>query len=260
MRKKLAGVGFGLVGALGVAAGALYFLIFAGTQGPAQGVALPPGAEAVVDGYSTMYLFGRDPTSPLVLIDAGKDVEGKALKQALANRHRQLADIAAVFVTHAHGDHVAAIPLLSKAAVYTLAEERPQADGTGAFHSPVTWLMGLGARNPHPFTVSRGLTDGEQMTFGGVTVTTFALPGHTAGSAAYLVDGVLVFGDAAYARTNGTLQGPLWIFSDDRHQGLASLKSLAIRLSPQADSIQVLATAHSGTLAGFAPLAGLAGR
>ena len=49
--------------------------------------------------------------------------------------------------------------------------------------------------------------------------------------------------------------GPTKPFSTDAAQGVASLKHLAEELQPRAAEVKVLATAHSGGVAGLAPLA-----
>ena len=90
---------------------------------------------------------------------------------------------------------------------------------------------------------------------GQISVRVFAIPGHTAGSAAYLVNGVLFLGDAADATSNGGLRGAPWLFSDDQAQDRASLVALPQRLSQEGADVKAIAFAHSGVLAnGLAPL------
>jgi hydroxyacylglutathione hydrolase len=89
-------------------------------------------------------------------------------------------------------------------------------------------------------------------------VETFAVPGHTPGSAAYLARGVLFFGDSAGASKDGEVMKAVRLFSKDSGQNVASLKSLEARLQPRAAEVKVLAFAHTGPLPGFAPLAAFA--
>ena len=75
------------------------------------------------------------------------------------------------------------------------------------------------------------LKDGDTLMLGPHTVHVYAVPGHTQGSAAYLVDDVLFMGDAADTKSDGTVIGSPWIFSDSQPQDRASLVALDARLA-----------------------------
>ena len=210
-----------------------------------------PGFEPVQDGMSTVYLLDAG-NGQLVLVDAGNDVKGTAIQAALANRHATADNVAAILITHAHPDHDATIPLFPKAAIYALKREVPLADGSESFQGPVLRLFG--AHNTHPFHVSHPLEDGEKFTIGNLDVTAFAVPGHTPGSAAYLVSGVLFMGDSAQITSKQQLIGPNGLFSNDTSEGAASLKHLDQELQPRAAEIKFLSTAHTGNIAGLEPL------
>jgi glyoxylase-like metal-dependent hydrolase (beta-lactamase superfamily II) len=92
-------------------------------------------------------------------------------------------------------------------------------------------------------------------TLGDLRVETFAVPGHTPGSAVYLARSVLFFGDSAGASADGKVMKAVGLFSKDSGQNVASLKALTAKLQPRASEIKELAFAHTGPLAGFAPLA-----
>ena len=84
----------------------------------------------------------------------------------------------------------------------------------------------------------------------------FSVPGHTAGSAAYLVNDVLFLGDAADVGRDGAVKGAPWVFSDSQAEDRASLVRLEHRLEQEGVVVKVMAFAHSGTLSdGLAPLA-----
>jgi glyoxylase-like metal-dependent hydrolase (beta-lactamase superfamily II) len=85
------------------------------------------------------------------------------------------------------------------------------------------------------------------VTFGKCRRRVFAVPGHTAGSAAYLVNGVLMLGDAADAGSDGHVKGSPWLFSKNHAQDRASLSRLAMRLAGEG-SVQAIVFAHSGVL------------
>jgi glyoxylase-like metal-dependent hydrolase (beta-lactamase superfamily II) len=83
----------------------------------------------------------------------------------------------------------------------------------------------------------------------------FAVPGHTQRSAAYPVDDVLFMGDAADTKSDDTVIGSPWVFSDSQPQDRASLVALDERLTRENVPVKVIAFAHSGRLAnGRAPL------
>jgi glyoxylase-like metal-dependent hydrolase (beta-lactamase superfamily II) len=76
-----------------------------------------------------------------------------------------------------------------------------------------------------------------------VAVQGFLIPGHTDGSAGWLIDGVLYLGDSAAGTTSGIAPAP-WVFSVDTAQNRASLEALSKRLAP--GSVKAVAFGHSG--------------
>ena len=73
------------------------------------------------------------------------------------------------------------------------------------------------------------------------------------------MNGVLYVGDAIQFKSDGQVIGPSVIFSTDRAQGEASLKHLAQEVQPHAADVKFIATGHTGTVAGLAPLASFGG-
>jgi glyoxylase-like metal-dependent hydrolase (beta-lactamase superfamily II) len=224
----------------------LFWYVFGGLQSQSAGLALGSGAEPVFDGFSTVFLLDAGNGS-VALIDAGNDTAGAAILAALQKRNAGPDNVAAIFITHAHPDHDAAIPLFPKATVYAMKDEVPVAQGKQAYGS--TFSRVTGATNPHPFEVGYPLENGEKVTVGNLEVTAFAIPGHTPGSGAYLAQGVLYLGDAAGIGSDQKVVGPVKPFSTDAAQGAASLKRLAEELQSRGEEVKVLATAHSGGLA-----------
>ena len=107
-------------------------------------------------------------------------------------------------------------------------------------------------RRKHSRTV-RGLADDDVVKASGTDAEVFALPGHTPGSAAYLVYGVLFLGDSAAAAYDGSVQAN-WLFSDDSELNEESLAALARRLEGRASDIQQIAFGHQGPVDGLEPL------
>ncbi len=196
-----------------------------------------PGVETVKDGFVSIFLLDVGP-GKVALVDAGKDTSGKAILSALTRRGLTPASVAAIFLTHGHGDHTAGCKLFPDAQVYALESE--------------VALIGDAARVTHP------LQDGEGTDVGDLHVETFAVPGHTPGSAAYLMRGVLFFGDSAGASKDGVMMKAVSLFSKDSAQNVTSLKALEARLQPRATDVKALAFAHTGPLVGFEPFVAFA--
>jgi len=216
-----------------IAAASVWYSAFGDNSPIVDGQQLAPGVETVKDGFVSVFVLDVGP-GKVALIDAGHDASGKAILAALARRGLTSGSVAAIFLTHGHGDHTAACNVFPDAKVYALQSE--------------VALVGGAAKVTNP------LGDGDVSNVGDLPVETFAVPGHTPGSAVYLARGVLFFGDSAGASKDGAMMKAVRLFSKDSRQNVASLKLLATRLQPRAQDIKVLAFAHTGPLAGFQPL------
>ncbi len=250
---KIIGLVLGIVIVVIVIAGVA---LFGGLQAATAGPALGDGIDRVQAGYSSAYVLDAG-NGQIVLIDSGADSKGTALLQDLQARHGSPDNVVAILLTHSHPDHIAAIPLFPKATIYALKREVPIAAGQEPYNGPV-FKMG-GGKNATPFNVTHPLDDGETFMVGNLQVTAYAVPGHTEGSAAYLTEGVLFIGDAVQIKSNQQIIGPSVIFSTDRAQGEASLRHLAQELQPHAADVKFIATGHTGTVAGLAPLTAFGG-
>ena len=167
------------------------------------------------------------------LMDAGMDSEARAIRSVLRRRGAEARDVKFIFVTHAHGDHMGGLPSFPDAEVYAI-----EADAKAI-------------RRANSRTV-QGLADGDVVKASGTKVEVFALPGHTPGSAAYLVYGVLFLGDSAAAAYDGSVQANR-LFSEDSEANEESLAALARRLKGRADDVQQIAFGHQGPVDGLGP-------
>ena len=226
-----------IVGLLAVAGFVAWYSVFGNNRPIVDQQQVGPGVETVKDGFVSSFLVEAG-GGKMALIDAGNDDAGKAILAALGRHGLPASSIAAIFLTHGHPDHTAACKAFPGAAVYAL-----EAD------------VGLIGDNA---TVTHALKDGESVDVGDLHVETFAVPGHTPGSAAYLARGVLFLGDSAGAAKDGVMTRAVRLFSKDPEENVASLVTLAARLRPRAAEIETLAFAHTGPLAGFEPLAAFA--
>ncbi len=223
---------------------------WAGDSPVKDGEALGSRAKQIKDGFVTVGVVDVG-GGAVALVDCGDDKDAKAVRAELEKRHLDEDAVKAIFVTHGHRDHTGGCAKFPKAEVYAMAAEKDLIEGRVGAKGPMSGVMGakdVGARVAHT------LSDGEVVKVNDVDVTAFAVPGHTTGSAVYLIDGVLYFGDAASASKAGKVTPAKYLFSDDQKQDIESLKALAKKLEPRASEIKTLEFAHTGTLSGFEPL------
>lgn len=154
---------------------------------------------------------------------------GDELKARLKERGFTPADVVAVLVTHGHADHVGGLASLVNARRIGLAEEAPTLEKHAA---------GL------PLTQT--VVDGERLQLGEHEVRVFSVPGHTAGSAAYLVGGTLVIGDSGLFTASEKFAMVPEDRSADPQQVIRSVVQLGDRLTAEGLTVDAILPAHSG--------------
>jgi glyoxylase-like metal-dependent hydrolase (beta-lactamase superfamily II) len=235
---KRVAIGFGALGLLlAIGVGYVYWTAFSHNRPIVDRQVLAPGVTIVKDAFVSVAVLDVA-ADKVALVDCGNDKEAKAVLAALAERKLAAASVAAIFLTHGHGDHTNGCRAFPSAEVYAMQED--------------VALIGAAADVKHP------LKDGDVTELGDLRVEAFATPGHTPGSAVYFARGVLFFGDSAGGAKDGTMMPAVRLFSKDPDQNVASLKALEARLAPRAAEVKTLAFAHSGPLDGFAPFAAFA--
>ena len=242
MKRALLIVG-GVVLILVLVVGGLVAVTFMGRTAVSDGLEVG-GVRIVADGIVSTAVVPVGP-GQVALIDAGNDVEGKALLAELSRRQLGPDAVVAIFLTHGHANHTGAAKLFKNAQVMALEREVALVEGREGATGPMLRLMPV---SPTGITVAKALRDGETVTVGDVMVRVFAVPGHTPGSAAYLVNGVLFVGDSADMASDGRLEGAPWIFSDSQANNVASLVSLDRRLKQEGLAVSAIVPAHSGAL------------
>src|SRR5262249_21016087 len=148
----------------------------------------------------------------VALIDAGNDPKAKNILKTLETFQVAPEAVSAIFVTHGHGDHVNGARMFTKATIFALENGVPLIEGHAGGRGTLTRFM---PHNPKGLHVGEKLHDGDSVTMGLRKIEVFAVPGHTGGSAVYLVDGALYFGDSAGADKNGNVMRSVTLFSDD---------------------------------------------
>ena len=252
MKRLLKIVGI-LVAVLVLAIGTLFAATFMGRASVVDGQEFG-SIRVVADGFSSLGLVsvgGRE----VVLIDAGNDSSANAIITELARRQLGPESVTAIFLTHGHQDHTGGIPMFPKAQVMALEAEVPLVEGLAGSNGPLTRLFPV---RPTGIKVARALQDGDAVTIGDSVIRVYAVAGHTAGSAAYFVNGVLFVGDSADIASDGSLMGAPWIFSDDQAQNRASLVSLEQRLAADGGTVMAIVPAHSGAVRGIDALSAFA--
>jgi glyoxylase-like metal-dependent hydrolase (beta-lactamase superfamily II) len=211
-----------------VGVGILIATTFMGRQSIPDGLEIN-GLRIVKDGFvsiSVLPLAGGE----VALFDAGNDKAGKAILGELSRLGLGQENVKTIFLTHGHRDHIAGVPLFPNAQVMALSEEVDVAEGRTSPGGPIMRILPV---RPTGVKINRALHDEEVVNLGTAKVQVFAVPGHTAGSAAYLVNGVLLLGDAADAGSDGHVRCSPWLFCKDQAQDRASLSRLAARLGGQ---------------------------
>ncbi|MGO8792183.1 MAG: MBL fold metallo-hydrolase [Terriglobia bacterium] len=205
--------------------------------------ALINGMSLVKDGFVSAGVVPLNDRE-VALIDAGNDVEGKALLAELSRRGLGPDNVKVILLTHGHSDHTGGIAKFPKAQVMALATEVDVVEGRSAGGGPI-----MRFRSPRPTGIhlSRTLHDGEVLQLGPYQVRVFAVPGHTPGCAAYAVGENLFLGDSANQGKDGRLKPAPWIFTASAAQNRQSLVDLAHRLAGD-NSIKTLVFAHTAPL------------
>lgn len=239
---------------IGLTIGVTLYLTFDGVAALEDGRRIGP-AVTVVDGYVACFILDAG-DGTVALIDACADPEGVALLAALDREGREPSDVVAVLLTHGHADHRGGLPWFESARVYAHEDELPLLRGEVAALGPIPQLNGRMA----PVSVSDVVHDGEELPIGELRVRVFALPGHTAGSVAYLVDDTLFLGDNAHGMETGEMEPAPWVFSDDVDTNVASLRALPARLDEAGIAPARLVFSHSAPLERRQPLWDFASR
>ena len=229
------------------AAAAVFGPIFAGSLPIADDAELAPGVRQIKDGYVSVFLIDGG-GGQAGLIDCGNDPSGAAVLAALKAHNLAPDQVGSIFLTHGHPDHTAACHLFPKAEVYAFGPDVLLASGQEAAKGRLPSMMGV-MPEAKRIKVSKMLNEGQELSVGNLNVRALGTPGHTGGSASYLVNGVLVLGDNATGKNDG-VHAAVGLFSDDVKQNRDSLAKLYEHLKAEG-SVKTLAFAHSGPVQGI---------
>ncbi|MFJ4167839.1 MBL fold metallo-hydrolase [Microbacterium sp. NPDC089698] len=204
---------------------------------------------AFVQGPSVNWVVLEGEHGP-VLVDTGYPADDTAVRGSLKALGHTVDELAAILITHGHGDHIgnaAAYAHEANCPVYTAAAEIPNVrrDITEQITIPTllphilrrgvaAWArhaIRAGGKNAPPVPDVQPLPDQPQQALG-LDITAVPLPGHTRGHTGFLLPsaGVLIVGDALVtahptSRTNGP-QLLARMFHADPRQALRRLETL----------------------------------
>ena len=204
------------------------------------------GTMITTGGPNRSMIYAIDTDAGVALIDIGWwDARGE-LRSALAELGHDSSAVVAVFVTHSHRDHIAGWPLVPHATFYMAEAEVDEFFGQAPFEG---WIPRAADRLKEPRRPAPGEVEVHSFSadtaivIGGDTIRAFPVPGHTDGTAVYLVRGVLFVGDAL---SQGLIRGfrdARGGYSDDAAQARLSFDDLLRRLAPY--RVEVVCTAHA---------------
>lgn len=148
------------------------------------------------------YLVWEAAPGPAVLVDAG--AEAGRLLEALRRRDVELA---AILQTHAHGDHIAALPEVVSA---TGAPVYLHPDARGMLESAEENLSAFAGIPITAPVATRPALDGDRLELLGRPVAVLHTPGHAPGSVCYhfVDDGIVFTGDALFQGSIGRTDFP----------------------------------------------------
>jgi glyoxylase-like metal-dependent hydrolase (beta-lactamase superfamily II) len=184
--------------------------------------------------------------SGVVVVDLGWAGAGGKLRSRLRGLGVAPGEVTDVFLTHSHRDHIAAWRTVRGARFHLWAPEQPLFEGTKRhvdFPSRVA-RSNAGDAGPRPGEVDvRAYAGDTTFVIGGDTVRAYPVPGHTAGSAAYLFRGVLFVGDAVARKPLRGYSGADPFFSMDTRLNRRSLIELFARVPM--DQVRWICNAHA---------------
>jgi glyoxylase-like metal-dependent hydrolase (beta-lactamase superfamily II) len=189
---------------------------------------------AIRNAIVTVYLIKTD--SGYILVDAGLNLA--KLKNSLREAGINIDDVKWVLLTHSDSDHTAALTLFPGAAIHMGKDELPLVNGT------VKRNIFGGNKMPPGIDVDKIilLSDGQELSFGGIKVKCISAPGHTNGSMLYLVDNRYLFAGDALMINNGNIG--VQPFAMDKELNWKTIESLRGTI----DSVYIVLTSHYGLM------------
>jgi glyoxylase-like metal-dependent hydrolase (beta-lactamase superfamily II) len=135
---------------------------------------------AINDDFVNMFLIKK--SDRYIAIDAGNNAT--AIKKGLQQLHIDPGKVGTILLTHTDYDHVAGLKLFTHAKVYLSRPEEKMINGR---------VHRFAIFNNHIDKPYHLLEDHTSVSINGFTVQTIVTPGHTVGSACFVIDGQYLF-------------------------------------------------------------------
>ena len=196
-----------------------------------------------IHGQVSDFFAAKTPDGKVILFDAGADPEGRGLDALLGAMKASRDDVTDIFLTHGHGDHVAAVPLLTHAKIHGGAADGDMMSKRGPVVPGFARFMGLVLPVP-AVTLTDALVERAEIPVGGGgKVLAIPFAGHTPGSMLYFWDGVLFAGDSMNFEKDKLTRAfaPFSVDTKKNRDNIAALPSLV-----KLDDVKVVCTAHGG--------------
>jgi len=167
-----------------------------------------------------------------IAIDAGGNK--KEAQRELKKLQIPSEKVTVVLLTHTDFDHIAALGLFGNAAIYISKEEVQMIDGT------VSRMLFVKSKLNYSY---KTLEDNEERNFGKIKVKTILMPGHTKGSASFLIDDKYLFSGDNFSLKNGRIELFNSFFNMNDNIQKESIKRL-----DEIKDIEYIFTAHYGSI------------
>ena len=207
----------------------LNFMSATKSMTPAETAAINDSVWSIKDRFVNAFIFKGEKS--YLMIDAG--LGRKKFRQELDKLGINPDDISAILLTHTDGDHTGSIGLYKNAAIYMHRDEEQMINGTTgkSKFSKTKWKYG-------PYKL---LEDNDTLTIDGLKLKIIHTPGHTPGSACYIIGkDYLATGDNLILES-GRYGHFIEKFNMDTPQQIESLKIL-----PPPGDFKYILTAHNG--------------
>jgi len=181
-------------------------------------------------GSLTFYALRTD--SGTVLFDTG--INPPLAKRGLNKLGISPDSVSHIFLTHTDYDHAGGLMAFPQAKVYLSKAEEQMINGQTARR---------GIMRNKRISSYHTMEDGDTIVIGGKRIKLHLTPGHTPGSAAYLVDGhILISGDLLRISRKGTILPFLWLMNMNHSRNAESIESMRSVI----DASEYILTGHTG--------------
>jgi len=201
---------------------------------PLESQEIMPGVYSINNSFVNLYLVKSG--DKYIAFDAGADIN--TIKNALKKLSINENDVSAVFLTHTDGDHVAGVSLFMHAKIYM------------SLSNSVFINNEDGAKRSKSFIDMKReyktLNDGETVIEENISVQCIFTPGHTPGSACFLVDGKYLF-----AGDNLNLKDGKAVLFHDVYNMNNNIQEESLRMLSKLDGIEAVFSMHTGYTVDF---------